>query len=89
MKKMQEETKHWRLEVIPRYVLKNNHEIVWRDITCPRCNGSCGWYNEDCDECHNTGKIRIMKRKHEPKPEISMEYVEHMKKAHRDFFDNQ
>lgn len=88
---MEKETEHWRLEIIPRYVRKKD-TIKKKIITCYHCNGLstgfCMWDDrEDCQYCYNSGVLQVNDDDDvEPPPEITKEFVEHMRKAYIAFF---
>lgn len=92
---MEKETEHWRLEIIPRYVRKRE-TIKKKIVTCYFCNGKsasnwCIWDDRDnCDRCHNSGVIQVDDNEGvENRPEITKDFVEHMRKAYQAYFNKE
>lgn len=90
-----EETEHWRFMLIPKYGRKP-YTKIYSKISCPSCGGkSAGglfmvYEDGDCHRCNNTGEIEVDVTPRAPEPpEIPMSYIEHMKKAHKEYMNSQ
>jgi hypothetical protein len=79
------ETEGWKLGCFIDWQPKS------KVVTCPNClgartiGGGLGWLGdpEDCPKCFVTGSIT--QRTTEPKPDLPVELVEHMRRAWWDF----
>jgi hypothetical protein len=90
------ETEHWIFQLIPRYV-RRPYTKVYKKVTCNFCNGesstkqspfSIDWHDRDCDWCFNTGEIeKEIPPVVPPAPTIPQSYIDHMKKAHKEYMD--
>lgn len=84
------ETEHWKFTLVPRFVRKP-YDKLYKEITCIHCNGRSSAYDpfgEDinCTFCHNTGKQKKdVTPKIPPPPEITPEFIDHMRKAFNEF----
>ena len=87
---MLQETEHWRLEIVPRYVRKP-YEKKFSEVRCncvdPESMSFHAGNDPNCIHCHGTGSFFREIRETVPEPPaIDMAYIEHMRKAHKEFF---
>lgn len=87
-----EETEHWRFVLIPEYRRKP-FSRVYEKKTCFHCRGLSNntlfrLDHEDCSWCNNTGEVDVDVTPRAPeKPTIPQDYIDHMRKAHKEYMD--
>ena len=82
------ENEHYRLELVPKWVRKEDNYV---DITCIHCEGKGHFYEDelsfdpmDCCWCSGTGKRKALEEL-PPPPRVEMDFISFMRKAFQEY----